>query len=98
MAAWRGSIDNVRLLLDVGCDVSPKSRYDMPHSRLTLRFSTDVQIDRVATGEFTYGKSAIFFAITQCRDDVVLELLARGASCRIINNKVWRNKKYYVTL
>lgn len=64
MAAWRGSIDNVVTLLELGCDVNC-----------------------VACGEYTWGKSAIFFATTRCRDDVAALLIARGASLRLVNNK-----------
>lgn len=34
-----------------------------------------------------YGKTAIFYAITRCRDDIVMALLAKGAWVKIINNK-----------
>lgn len=64
LAAWRGSIDNVRLLLAMGVDMEAFS--DGPHN---------------------YGKSAIFYAITRCRDDVVHLLLDHGASVKIVNNK-----------
>ena len=42
LAAWRGCLGNVGLLLDRGASV-----------------------DCCATGEFSYGKTPIFFAITQ---------------------------------
>ncbi|KAJ1409859.1 hypothetical protein B484DRAFT_403092, partial [Ochromonadaceae sp. CCMP2298] len=64
LAAWRGAIRNVLLLLQYGAD-----------------------IDQPSTGEGNAGKSALFYAITQCRDDVVLLLLAQGASVCIVNNK-----------
>jgi hypothetical protein len=44
-------------------------------------------INSHSVGEFSYGKSPIFFAVTRCRDDITLFLLSRGASCRIVNNK-----------
>ena len=34
-----------------------------------------------------YGKTAIFYALTRCRDDVVLMLLESGANVKIVNNK-----------
>jgi ankyrin repeat protein len=34
-----------------------------------------------------YGKSAIFYAITRNRDEMVVELLAQGARVKIVNNK-----------
>jgi hypothetical protein len=65
VAAWRGSIDNLRLLVDeVGCNVNT-----------------------IATGTHSFGKTPIFFAATRCRDDVVSFLLGRGASVKIVNNK-----------
>jgi len=64
LAAWKGPIENVRLLIEYGAD-----------------------INRWSTGIGNYGKTAIFYAMTQCRDDVVLELLASGAWVKIINNK-----------
>lgn len=50
-----------------------------------LEFGCDV--DCVACGEFTCGKSAIFFATTRCRDDVASLLISRGATLRLVNNK-----------
>ena len=34
-----------------------------------------------------YGKSALFFAITRNRDEIVIEFLKRGAKVKIVNNK-----------
>ena len=44
-------------------------------------------VNRFSTGKGNYGKTLIFYAITQCRDDVVLLLLSRGADLLIVNNK-----------
>jgi len=44
-------------------------------------------VDAIATGRYSYGKTPIFFAATRCRDDVVLSLLRRGANVKIVNNK-----------
>ena len=44
-------------------------------------------LEGIATGEFSYGKTPLFFAITRSRDEVVKLLLERGASARIVNNK-----------
>lgn len=63
-AAWRGDIENLKMLLDRGAS-----------------------IEAIATGEFSYGKTPLFFAITRSRDNIVLLLLERGASARIVNNK-----------
>lgn len=41
----------------------------------------------IATGEFSYGKTPIFFAATRCRRQVVQYLLEQGVFCKIVNNK-----------
>lgn len=64
IAAWRGTIEVVDILLDNGCDVNT-----------------------ISTGEGNYGKTALFYAITRCRDDMVQHLLTRGALVSIVNNK-----------
>ena len=64
LAAWKGSLESVQLLLTRGSNVNQWS-----------------------TGSGNYGKTAIFYAMTQCRDDVVMELLDRGAWVKIVNNK-----------
>jgi hypothetical protein len=64
MAAWQGCMENVKYLLNMGCD-----------------------IDCVSQGQFSYGKTAIFFALTRSRKDVIDYLLDRGAWVKIVNNK-----------
>jgi len=44
-------------------------------------------VNVIATGEFSYGKTPIFFAATRSRNDVVDFLLDRGAFVKIVNNK-----------
>ena len=44
-------------------------------------------VNTVSLGSGNYGKSPIFYALTQCREDVVLLLLAHGADLLILNNK-----------
>ena len=44
-------------------------------------------IDSYSKQEFSYGKTAIFFALTQSRRDVTEYLLQRGAKVTIVNNK-----------
>jgi 3'-5' exonuclease/Ankyrin repeats (3 copies) len=44
-------------------------------------------VNAIATGQYSYGKTPIFFAATRSRDDVVLFLLDRGAHVKIVNNK-----------
>lgn len=44
-------------------------------------------INNIARGKYSYGKTPIFFAVTQGRDDVVLWLLDHGAHVKLVNNK-----------
>ena len=65
MAAWHGCLENVQLLLNMGCNVNV-----------------------IATGDYSYGKTPIFFAATRCRDDIVQYLLQHAnARVKIVNNK-----------
>ena len=65
MAAWQGCLENVQLLLNMGCNVNV-----------------------IATGDYSYGKTPIFFAATRCRDDIVTYLLEyTNAHVKIVNNK-----------
>lgn len=50
------------------------------------KFGLDL-VNRVSIGEGNYGKSAIFYAITQDRDDAVKLLISFGANLLIVNNK-----------
>lgn len=44
-------------------------------------------VNAIATGQHSYGKTPIFFACTQSRNDVVSYLLDQGAHVKILNNK-----------
>lgn len=70
-AAWKGDIETVSLLIEE-C-----KKYE------ELKDAVNI----ISTGEGCYGKTPIFYAITQCRDDMVLHLLALGADLLIVNNK-----------
>jgi ankyrin repeat protein len=45
---------------------------------VSLLLSHSADIDAVSTGPNNYGKTALFYAITRCRDDVVKVLLSAG--------------------
>jgi hypothetical protein len=47
----------------------------------------ECDIDIYSKGEFSYGKTAIFFAATQSRVDVMEYLLSRNPKVTIVNNK-----------
>ena len=65
MAAWKGSLENVKYLIEtLGCDINIFSKQ-----------------------EFSYGKTPIFFAATQSRQDVLEYLLSKGVKVAIVNNK-----------
>ena len=44
-------------------------------------------INSIATGEFSYGKTPLFFAATRSRKNVMEYLIEQGAHVKIINNK-----------
>jgi hypothetical protein len=44
-------------------------------------------LERWSTGQYSYGKTPIFFALTRSRNDAVQLLVRRGANLRIVNNK-----------
>jgi hypothetical protein len=71
-AAWKGDLETISLLIDA-----------------SNQYKNEIKdiVNTISTGEGCYGKSAIFYAITQCRDDVVLYLLSQGADLLIVNNK-----------
>jgi hypothetical protein len=48
---------------------------------------TGCDTDCYSRGEFSYGKSAIFFAATRSRNEVINLLLDQGAWVKIVNNK-----------
>jgi 3'-5' exonuclease/Ankyrin repeats (3 copies) len=65
MAAWQGSLDNLRYLVE----------------------EKKCSIHTIATGEFSYGKTPLFFACTRSREDIIEYLLDQGAHVKLVNNK-----------
>lgn len=53
--------------------------------RWLLQFGCDV--NTISTGQYSYGKTPIFFACTRGRNEVVQLLLEHGANPCIVNNK-----------
>ena len=53
--------------------------------RWLLQFGCDA--NTISTGQYSYGKTPIFFACTRGRNDVVQLLLEHGANVCIVNNK-----------
>ena len=97
-AASGTDVDALRALLDEGADLeSPTAmagrtalmlaawRGDISCLRLLLE--RGAAIDRYTMGTGNYGKTPIFYAITRCRDAIVVELVDAGASVLIVNNK-----------
>ena len=62
-------------------------RGSLATARVLLSEGGDALVNDISIGKYNYGKTAIFYAITRCRDDVAAFLLERGARCKIINNK-----------
>jgi len=71
LAAWKGDLETVMILINA-CK-QYKELQDV--------------INTISCGEGNYGKTPIFYSITQCRDDAVLLLLSLGANLLIVNNK-----------
>jgi len=69
LAAWKGDIRSVQLLIDTG-----------------IKYKLDL-VNIISTGIGNYGKTPIFYAITQDRDDVVRLLIESGSNLLIVNNK-----------
>jgi len=44
-------------------------------------------VNRISVGEGNYGKTPVFYSLTQCREDAVLLLIAHGADLLVVNNK-----------
>ena len=97
-ATGNGKIDILRALLEHKGDPNSKSPEGgkMPLHLAAWRGSIDTaallldsraDLDAWSTGKGNMGKTAIFYAITRCRDDMVLFLLSRGASTCFVNNK-----------
>ena len=72
ICAWRGDFETVVRLVEISTE-----RY--PH--------LDV-VNMISKGPGNYGKTPIFYALTQCREDVVKYLVQEaGADLLIVNNK-----------
>jgi hypothetical protein len=71
-AAWKGDVETIALLIKTS---------------KTYKEKIEDAVNIISRGMGCYGKTAIFYAITQCRDDVVLFLIAHGADLLIVNNK-----------
>ena len=50
------------------------------------RFDLDL-VNMISVGEGNYGKTPIFYSLTQCREDAVLLLIEHKADLLILNNK-----------
>uniref|UniRef100_A0A7S3DTI3 3'-5' exonuclease domain-containing protein n=1 Tax=Entomoneis paludosa TaxID=265537 RepID=A0A7S3DTI3_9STRA len=71
MAAWRGDVRSIQLLLKTAAEHCPE---------------LDV-VNLISRSEGNYGKTPIFYALTQCREDVVRLLVENDASLLVVNNK-----------
>ncbi len=72
ICAWRGDFESVVRLVEISNQRYPE---------------LDV-VNMISKGPGNYGKTPIFYALTQCRDDVVTYLVQEaGADLLIVNNK-----------
>lgn len=71
LSAWRGDLEVVQMLVETAQKECPE---------------LDV-VNMYSRGQGNYGKTPIFYALTQCREDVVRYLVKNGASLLIVNNK-----------
>lgn len=71
LSAWRGDFDVVKLLVETAQKHCP---------------ALDV-VNMISRGPGNYGKTPIFYALTQCREDVVRYLVSQGAMLLFVNNK-----------
>jgi hypothetical protein len=71
LCSWRGDFETVKLLVETSKRYYPE---------------LDI-VNMISKGVGNYGKTPIFYALTQCREDVVRYLISEGASLLFINNK-----------
>ena len=85
-------LENPAEVLNRGTDQSGKTALQLAAWRgskesVAALLDAGAEIDAYSTGMGNYGKTAIFYALTRCRDGMVELLLSRGASVLICNNK-----------
>ena len=71
LSSWKGDFEAVKYIVEMS-----KKHYP----------ELDI-INTISKSEGNYGKTPLFYALTQCREDVVRYLIAEGASLLIVNNK-----------
>lgn len=71
LSAWKGDFEAVKYIVEMA---------KKHHPELDI-------INTISKSEGNYGKTPIFYALTQCREDVVRYLVAEGASLLFVNNK-----------
>jgi len=69
IAAWKGDMEAMKLLIDRGKE-----------------FGLDL-VNKISVGAGNYGKTPVFYSLTQCRGDAVMMLVENGADLLIVNNK-----------
>jgi len=71
LCSWKGDFDTVKYLVET-----------------SKRFYPEIDlINTISKSDGNYGKTPIFYALTQCRGDVVRYLVSEGASLLYVNNK-----------
>ena len=69
--SWKGDFETVKYLVEMS-----KKHYPQ----------MDI-INTISKSDGNHGKTPIFFALTQCREDVARYLVSEGASLLVVNNK-----------
>ena len=71
LCSWKGDFDTVKYIVET-----------------SKRFYPELDlINTVSKSDGNHGKTPIFYALTQCREDVVRYLVSEGASLLYVNNK-----------
>ena len=78
LAAWRGDFETVQFLVESAQLLQKEGRFET--------YDLDI-VNMISKGDGNYGKTPIFYALTQCRDDVVRFLVSVGSNLLIVNNK-----------
>ena len=71
LCSWKGDFEAVKYIVEM-------SKKHYPELNI---------INSISKSEGNYGKTPIFYALTQCREDVVRYLVSEGASLLFVNNK-----------
>mmetsp|Transcript_41537 Transcript_41537/g.49800 ORF Transcript_41537/g.49800 Transcript_41537/m.49800 type:complete len:851 (-) Transcript_41537:105-2657(-) len=93
LAAWKGDLEMIDLLIDTHRLAAKRKGEQKESDSHTNSSNSDVEnndeniVNVISVGIGNYGKTPIFYALTQNRDAVVVRLIEQGANLLIVNNK-----------